>query len=646
MGQIRAKAGETIRLTKGPLQGREFTFTEEQLKDPSAGFFAEGTFERVTAGAQTVAPQGVIQSSTVAQTGGAGVRALGVSSSTGQVQPFVFGSGHGEKFTTLLDPLGQPQTVLDRNLDQLLKLGFKRPESVVKESGIVKQAGAPDLMLTPSGTLGPITSRTSGDDIVDTATKADATSTTVPQDTGVSTSDRARAQGIQDVKNELTGGAKIPVAPGTADLRKKLREEEGVVDYEMDLADLREEAASLKQELRVFKATAGQRVTESARAGILSEAERNLSFRLESLAIQESALVARVNSKNAYIDQVIQDQRADYQLATDAWNREYALNSKAVDIYNQQIDDIQKQALTTITTLNNLYKDAGVSWGDMSDDVKTSFETAALKLGLPKDTFAQVYQNTSSVDKTLSTKIHDDGTATVVTQDANGELKIMKLGRGAPTTPTGTPPSRTPTPPSRTPTPVPQLTEDGFEIPVLDPKQRVIAMQLQDDYRAEASTFRTQTEAYGRVTASASDPSAAGDLSLIFAYMKMLDPGSVVREGEFATAQNSGSIPQQLVAIYNKVRTGKRLSDSQRNDFINRAGTIYQQATKQHQNLIKEYGRRAQIQGLPTNAIVFSTEAKVATPTSTEQGKQFIPLLGTTVQLPVSGSKSDPLGIR
>lgn len=646
MGQIRAKAGETIRLTKGPLQGREFTFTEEQLKDPSAGFFAEGTFERVTAGAQTVAPQGVIQSSTVAQTGGAGVRALGVSSSTGQVQPFVFGSGHGEKFTTLLDPLGQPQTVLDRNLDQLLKLGFKRPESVVKESGIVKQAGAPDLMLTPSGTLGPITSRTSGDDIVDTATKADATSTTVPQDTGVSTSDRARAQGIQDVKNELTGGAKIPVAPGTADLRKKLREEEGVVDYEMDLADLREEAASLKQELRVFKATAGQRVTESARAGILSEAERNLSFRLESLAIQESALVARVNSKNAYIDQVIQDQRADYQLATDAWNREYALNSKAVDIYNQQIDDIQKQALTTITTLNNLYKDAGVSWGDMSDDVKTSFETAALKLGLPKDTFAQVYQNTSSVDKTLSTKIHDDGTATVVTQDANGELKIMKLGRGAPTTPTGTPPSRTPTPPSRTPTPVPQLTEDGFEIPVLDPKQRVIAMQLQDDYRAEASTFRTQTEAYGRVTASASDPSAAGDLSLIFAYMKMLDPGSVVREGEFATAQNSGSIPQQLVAIYNKVRTGKRLSDSQRNDFINRAGTIYQQATKQHQNLIKEYGRRAQIQGLPTNAIVFSTEAKVATPTGTEQGKQFIPLPGTAVQLPVSGSKSDPLGIR
>jgi hypothetical protein len=34
--------------------------------------------------------------------------------------------------------------------------------------------------------------------------------------------------------------------------------------------------------------------------------------------------------------------------------------------------------------------------------------------------------------------------------------------------------------------------------------------------------------------------------------MKMLDPTSVVREGEFATAQNAASIPIKIVNMYNK----------------------------------------------------------------------------------------------
>ncbi|MEM8882399.1 MAG: hypothetical protein AAGC82_17565, partial [Pseudomonadota bacterium] len=46
--------------------------------------------------------------------------------------------------------------------------------------------------------------------------------------------------------------------------------------------------------------------------------------------------------------------------------------------------------------------------------------------------------------------------------------------------------------------------------------------------------FRKQAEAFGRIDASAFEPSPAGDLALIFNYMKVLDPGSVVRESEFA----------------------------------------------------------------------------------------------------------------
>lgn len=81
--------------------------------------------------------------------------------------------------------------------------------------------------------------------------------------------------------------------------------------------------------------------------------------------------------------------------------------------------------------------------------------------------------------------------------------------------------------------------------------------------------------AYGKMKKAAEAPSAAGDLSLIFGYMKMLDPGSTVREGEFANAQNAGGIDDKLASTYNRVLNGQRLTEDQRRDFIGRARQLF-----------------------------------------------------------------------
>lgn len=73
----------------------------------------------------------------------------------------------------------------------------------------------------------------------------------------------------------------------------------------------------------------------------------------------------------------------------------------------------------------------------------------------------------------------------------------------------------------------------------------------------------------------------AGDMALIFQYMKMLDPNSAVREGEYATAENSGSIPQSVRNYYNRAISGERLQPEQRNAFINQAKDIYQTSAQQ-----------------------------------------------------------------
>ena len=79
--------------------------------------------------------------------------------------------------------------------------------------------------------------------------------------------------------------------------------------------------------------------------------------------------------------------------------------------------------------------------------------------------------------------------------------------------------------------------------------------------------------------------SAAGDIALIFNYMKMLDPGSTVREGEFATAQNAGGVDQRVWNTYNRLLSGERLNPQQRSDFKNVAKSAFdaQQASADKQ---------------------------------------------------------------
>ena len=116
--------------------------------------------------------------------------------------------------------------------------------------------------------------------------------------------------------------------------------------------------------------------------------------------------------------------------------------------------------------------------------------------------------------------------------------------------------------------------------------------------------FTTQTTAYGRVISSAEDPSPAGDLALIFNYMKVLDPGSTVREGEFATAQDSGSVDDRTRGLYNRIVNGERLSAQQRADFADRATRLYSGAEQQYNDISGQYSAFAAAAGLPPEQVI------------------------------------------
>lgn len=141
------------------------------------------------------------------------------------------------------------------------------------------------------------------------------------------------------------------------------------------------------------------------------------------------------------------------------------------------------------------------------------------------------------------------------------------------------------------------------QAPVADPKA---VMDLRKEYTSlpTVKNFATQSDAYAKVVSAAADPSAAGDLALIFSFMKMLDPTSVVREQEFANAQNAAGVPERVRAMYNNVLNGQRLTPTTRADFLAQTDAIYKGAEREYANVERQFSSIAERQGLPTQDVI------------------------------------------
>jgi len=130
---------------------------------------------------------------------------------------------------------------------------------------------------------------------------------------------------------------------------------------------------------------------------------------------------------------------------------------------------------------------------------------------------------------------------------------------------------------------------------------------VRKEFLGQAKSYIEIGQAYKKIQESAKDPSAAGDLALIFNYMKILDPGSVVREGEFATAQNAAGIPDRIRAQYNQVLNGQRLAETQRQDFLNQAKNVTRsQKDNFDQTLLPFYKGIVQDRNLKESNVLFN----------------------------------------
>ena len=128
--------------------------------------------------------------------------------------------------------------------------------------------------------------------------------------------------------------------------------------------------------------------------------------------------------------------------------------------------------------------------------------------------------------------------------------------------------------------------------------------KLRDEYIGQTKDFKTIQSAWRSIKTSGKEPSAAGDMSLIFGYMKLLDPASTVREGEYANAQNAAGIPDRIRATFNKAIDGQILSETQRKDFLNQAKKQYESRLGEYNQLKDSYSGLAKQYGLEPKRII------------------------------------------
>lgn len=136
--------------------------------------------------------------------------------------------------------------------------------------------------------------------------------------------------------------------------------------------------------------------------------------------------------------------------------------------------------------------------------------------------------------------------------------------------------------------------------------------ELRKEFDNLTKDYRIIQDAYNKIQSTASDPSAAGDLSLIFSYMKLLDPASTVREGEFATAQNAAGVPVQIQNLWNRAKTGERLAPEQRSDFLRQSENLYKAQASTYDSGVNKYRGLASEYGYNPDRIVKPVDRKTA----------------------------------
>jgi hypothetical protein len=116
-------------------------------------------------------------------------------------------------------------------------------------------------------------------------------------------------------------------------------------------------------------------------------------------------------------------------------------------------------------------------------------------------------------------------------------------------------------------------------------------MKLSSSFKQEPiyKDFSDMRSAFGQVVSSLSQGTPIGDVAGATKIMKLLDPGSVVRESELAIAMEASGRMDRLQNYFKNMMSGQKLTPTQRDDFKALANELYAAAGQAYNAKRGEY---------------------------------------------------------
>lgn len=129
---------------------------------------------------------------------------------------------------------------------------------------------------------------------------------------------------------------------------------------------------------------------------------------------------------------------------------------------------------------------------------------------------------------------------------------------------------------------------------------------LRKEFNTEARPYKTINDALQIIErlGTKENPTPQDVQALIYAFVKVQDPTSVVRESEYANAANAIALADKLGSLQELYIQGKRLSQTQRKDMVETARVLREEAMSRYGALADSYESTATSFGMKPELVV------------------------------------------
>lgn len=143
----------------------------------------------------------------------------------------------------------------------------------------------------------------------------------------------------------------------------------------------------------------------------------------------------------------------------------------------------------------------------------------------------------------------------------------------------------------------------GNQSQQLTPEQLALGTTLRGEFMSKTKDFEDSYDSYTRVQNL--DQSPAGDTTLLYNYIRLVDPGSFVTGNELATMENAAAGSDRIKKLYQKAIKGT-LPSKQREDLKKQIENIYRGREETYKQKVQQYANLADQYQIPRQLVVMN----------------------------------------